>query len=332
MPQPTPTHPTRWRHRPPGSNWGEFGDDDRIGRLNLIDSVRRRAALQEAVEGEVFCLSLPLDVGPGLNPTRLPPRLAAVEREGRLKFNLCACELHPGLTDVICDDRVTLYTQFSTQWDSLCHAGAMFDADGDGQPEVRYYNGFGAAREVGGSPLGLQHMAVSAVQGRGVMIDLRRHFGDAPTAVGYDKLMAVLRADRVQIEVGDMVCLHTGFADRLLQGLRDPVELARTGAWLDGHDSALLQWITDSGLSVLVSDNVAVEGRADKPALGYSGPLMPLHEHCLFKIGVHLGELWHLTPLAQWLAANGRYRFLLTAPPLRLTGAVGSPVTPVATV
>jgi hypothetical protein len=59
---------------------------------------------------------------------------------------------------------------------------------------------------------------------------------------------------------------------------------------------------------------------------------LPLHEHCLFKLGIHLGELWHLTPLAQWLRSHGRSSFLLTAPPLRLPGAVGSPTTPVATV
>jgi kynurenine formamidase len=57
-----------------------------------------------------------------------------------------------------------------------------------------------------------------------------------------------------------------------------------------------------------------------------------LHEHCLFKLGVHLGEMFYLTPLAQWLRKNGRHRFLLTAPPLRLPGAVGSPATAVATV
>jgi kynurenine formamidase len=45
-----------------------------------------------------------------------------------------------------------------------------------------------------------------------------------------------------------------------------------------------------------------------------------------------LGELWYLAELAAWLAQNERTRFLLTAPPLRLPGAVGSPVTPVATV
>jgi hypothetical protein len=45
-----------------------------------------------------------------------------------------------------------------------------------------------------------------------------------------------------------------------------------------------------------------------------------------------LGELWYLRDLAAWLRAHGRTRFLLTAPPLRLPGAVGSPVSGVATV
>jgi hypothetical protein len=57
-----------------------------------------------------------------------------------------------------------------------------------------------------------------------------------------------------------------------------------------------------------------------------------LHAHCLFKLGVYLGEIWYLSELADWLRAHGRSRFLLTAPPLRLPGAVGSPANAVATV
>jgi hypothetical protein len=60
--------------------------------------------------------------------------------------------------------------------------------------------------------------------------------------------------------------------------------------------------------------------------------MLPLHEHCLFKLGVPLGELWYLSELAAYLKQQGRSRFLLTAPPLRLTGAVGSPASPIATV
>jgi len=54
-----------------------------------------------------------------------------------------------------------------------------------------------------------------------------------------------------------------------------------------------------------------------------------LHAHCLFKLGVVLGAIWYLSALADWLKAHQRNRFLLTAPPLRLPGAVGSPAPPV---
>ena len=44
----------RWKNRPEGSNWGEFGDDDQHGRLNLLTPQRRLAALKEVQAGEVF--------------------------------------------------------------------------------------------------------------------------------------------------------------------------------------------------------------------------------------------------------------------------------------
>ena len=50
------------------------------------------------------------------------------------------------------------------------------------------------------------------------------------------------------------------------------------------------------------------------------------------KLGIPLGEIWWLGDLAAYFAETGRNACLLTAPPLRLPGAVGSPATPVATV
>lgn len=65
----------RWKNRPAGSNWGEFGEDDQCGRLNLLTAARRLRALQEVKTGEVFCLSHPLDKPGGsvLNAFRKPP-------------------------------------------------------------------------------------------------------------------------------------------------------------------------------------------------------------------------------------------------------------------
>jgi hypothetical protein len=165
------------------------------------------------------------------------------------------------------------------------------------------------------------------------MIDLHAHVGNTGTVVGYDMLMDIMAKDKVVVEEGDMVCLHTGFGEVLLGMNKQPdaAVLDKSGSSLDGRDERLKQWITDSGLIALIADNYAVE---TYPALPHAGACasLPLHEHCLFKLGVHLGELWHLTPLANWLRAHGRSRFLLTAPPLRLPGAIGSPAAPIATV
>ena len=176
-------------------------------------------------------------------------------------------------------------------------------------------------------------MAERCVQGRAVMVDLHAHLGHTGEAVGYDTWMRILEKDRIEVESGDMVCIHTGFGQVLLDMKRQPDAdvLARSGSTLDGRDEKLKQWITDSGLIALIADNYAVEAHPATPADGACATL-PLHEHCLFKLGVHLGELWYMTHLAAWLRENKRNRFLLTAPPLRLPGAIGSPAAPIATV
>jgi kynurenine formamidase len=177
-------------------------------------------------------------------------------------------------------------------------------------------------------------MAKACVQGRAVMIDLEAHYGRSGKVVGHAELMDVLAKDKVIVEPGDFVCIRTGFAQLLLEMNKqpDPKVLFSTTSALDGRDPKLLQWITDSGVVALLADNYAVEATPARPCADDFCATLPLHAHCLFKLGVYLGEMWYLTELADWLRANNRNRFLLTAPPLRLPGAVGSPATPVATV
>ena len=343
----------RWKQRPPGSNWGEFGDDDQRGRMNWVTREKVLEGVAEVREGRTFCLSLPLDYPGGntLNPRRNPPRIAATLRGGRQNFCYPLDADTPGLTDVVSDDLVLLTLQYSTQWDSFAHVGGRFDADGDGRAEMVFYNGFRAGEDLipaaerkdatwdkfegtNARALGIENLAEHGAQGRGVLVDLHAHFGRERKAVGYDDLMRVLEADQVAVEKGDMVCLYTGFADVILELAKnpDPELLHGTCSGLDGRDDRLLQWITDSGLACLLADNYAVElipAEIFKPKPHAS---MPLHEHCLFKNGIHLGEMWYFTELARWLREHRRNRFLLTAPPLRLPGAVGSPATPIATV
>ncbi|CAN5392173.1 cyclase family protein [soil metagenome] len=332
---------TRWKQRPDGSNWGEFGPDDQSGRLNLLTPAKVRQGVAEVREGLSFCLSLPLDYpgGNALAPHRKPPQRQATQRQGRA-FTNYGFSNEGNYSDCGCDDAVLLHTQYSTQWDSLAHIGCSFDAMADGNESYVYYNGYRAGLDVmspdaglGVSALGIENMATTCVQGRAVMVDLQARFGDGRRYVGYDDLMRTMDECGAQLESGDILCLHTGFAQRVLDMQRQPdaEALHQACAVLDGGDDRLLQWITDSNVAAIAADNYAIEGIPAR--LGASRrPFVPLHVHCLFKLGVHLGELWQLGELNRWLKAHGRTRFLLTAPPLRLPGAAGSPVTPVGTV
>lgn len=336
----------RWVKRPQGSNWGDFGPDDQIGRLNFITPDVVRLAAAEVREGLSFCLSLPLDYPGGnrLNVRRHPPKFSPTKADGVAYYNYQVAHTSPGHTDVISDDAVVLYTQYSTQWDSFAHVGQMFDSNDDGVAESVYYNGFSAGlhifspldetgRGMGAKKLGIETMAVKAIQSRGVLLDLFQLCGRERRFIGYDDLMRVMELSGAEVSSGDILCLYTGFADLVMEMAGDPDAkvLHNSCAVLNGRDEKLLRWISDSGIAALVADNYAVEGL---PANAGNLPcaLAPLHEHCLFKLGIPLGELWYLGELARWLQAKKRSRFMLTAPPLRLTGAVGSPVTPVATV
>ena len=349
----------RWTQRPAGSTWGDWGDDDELGRINLVTPEKVLQGVREVEAGLSFCLSLPLDFpgGTALNQRRYPPRLAPTEDlDGNPAtfYNVHQKDIpkygSPRHVDVWADDDVTLSLQYSTQWDSLAHAGAEFDADGDGVEEAVYYNGYRAGVDLVGPQedaagdggrhlcfarhLGLEHMAFHGVQGRGVLVDVANHLGHDFRGVNRQMLEEIMAADKVVVEPGDMLLLHTGFATEILAMHRDPdpVRIFQMCTYLDARDESLLEWITESQISALVADNYAVEGLLGKDRDPSRHSFLPIHHLCLFRLGVPLGELWYLHELAQWLRAHDRSRFLLTAPPLRLPGIVGSPLTPIATV
>src|SRR6476620_11827472 len=349
----------RWNQRPPGSTWGNWGDDDELGRINLLTPEKVLEGVREVEAGITFCLSLPLDYpgGTALNQRRYPTVLAPTEdmqRNPATFYNVLMRDMRESgdreFVDVWADDSVTLWLQYSTQWDSLAHVGAEFDADGDGVAEPVYYNGYRAgtdlvgpttdARGDGGNHvcfahhLGLEHMAFHGVQGRGVLIDLAHHMGHEWRGCNRELLEEIMAADKVVLEPGDMLLIHTGFATKVHEWNRnpDPVEIHRMCTYLDARDESLLEWIADSQISALAAANNPLAGMVGRGADARLHTLLPIHHMCLFRLGVPLGEMWYLHELATWLREHERSRFLLTAPPLRLPGAVGCPATPIATV
>lgn len=153
--------------------------------------------------------------------------------------------------------------------------------------------------------------------------------GSDRKAVGYGDLQRVMSADGVTVEAG--ICCATGYGQAVMDmaGKPDPEILHHQHSALDVRHERLCRWIDESQISVLVADNFGVEafpyadlGETDR----YPG--LPIHQECLFELGIHLGELWYLSALAAHLRPRKRSRFLLTAPPLacrlvRLAGDAG---------
>lgn len=340
---------SRWKKRPAGSTWGDWGPDDQLGRMNLITPEKRRRAAAEIRDGDAFCLSMPLDLpgGNSVNPKRHPPKFGPVfhppGNDQHYYYNMVWDEHQAGNRDVSSDECFTMWSQYSTQWDSFAHVGALFDANDDGEDEPVYYNGYRPKTDVlgpdhpdgmGARKLGMEHMASTGAQGRGVLVDFVPHVGTGRTSIDYDHLQEILNREGVQPEEGDFFLFHTGWDEMILEmdGNPDAEKLHKSGAVLNGFDDRLLQWITDTGIVAVVSDNMAIEDSHGYGETQGGCSRLPLHRHCLFRLGVHLGEIWFLAELANALRARNRHHFFLTAPPLRLPGAVGSPATPVATI
>jgi kynurenine formamidase len=214
----------------------------------------------------------------------------------------------------VADDTIFMYLQSGTQWDSLAH---VYQGES-------LYNGFPASGTSmsGAANLGIDRVASSFI-GRGVLLDVARHMGvdclALDHAIDAQELDVVAGEQGIRVEKGDILLVRTGMM----------AEWARTGSWercwspqQPGLAASVAEWLHEAGVAAVASDNAAVERKADKS--------VPLHVVLLRDLGMCLGELWFLEELAADCAEDGVYEFLLVAQALPITGAVGSPVNPIA--
>jgi kynurenine formamidase len=296
-------------------NWGRWGADDERGTLNLVTAEKRAAAAGLVHRGAVFSLTIPLDAdGPQGGDPRSARRnpLHIVTRTGTDPPEVNGT----GGTSRYTDDMVVMHLQAATQWDALAH---VFYDD-------RLYNGFPATTVTtrGASRLGMEKYYDDLVS-RGLLLDIAKLHGVETLPPGHristEELDEACASQGVVVESGDIVLLRTG-----LMATRD-----RTGRWDDfggaapGVHFTTALWFAEHGVAALACDNLAVES---------SGVLqhyaIPFHMLALRDMGMPLGEFWYLEQLAADCADDGVYEFLLVAPGLRVTGAVGSPLTPLA--
>ena len=85
-------------------------------------------------------------------------------------------------------------------------------------------------------------------------------------------------------------------------------------------------WIFDREIAAVATDTWGMEVLPNETP----DVFQPLHIILLVHIGLMVGEIFELEALADDCAADGQYEFLFSAPPLPITGGVGSPVNPIA--
>jgi kynurenine formamidase len=304
------------------SNWGRWGDDDEKGTMNLVTSEHVVSAAGLVRSGRTISMALPYDdAGPQtgafgrFNPIHLMIRDGADAIAGSsLRDFYGGNERHFRGTD----DLIIMPLQSGTQWDALGHV--VF--------ENKIYNGYGA--EWVSSKGAMKNSVANAADtmvGRGVLLDLPRvqNVGwlEPGHAIDGDQLDEAAAAHGVEVGPGDFVFVRTG-----------AIAMARSnGTWGDyaGGDAAGLgvgsvDWVAERDIAAIATDTWGLEVRPNETP----DTFQPLHIVFIVHMGLWLGEIFDLDPIADACADDGRYEFMFCGPPLPFTRAVGSPLNPMA--
>jgi len=305
-----------------------WGDDDYLGRLNLLTPTRVAAAGKENIKtGEIVPVNLPLNV----------PNQPAFGRE---TFKHEIKTLHEG---VAYDDLYTMNTQSGTQWDGFRHFAHI--ATGS------FYNGTKGSDITGPAAnhnCSIHHWAEHGIAGRGVLLDYRGYahkkginydpYDYYPISwedlfqCGKDQGIDIRPAAQGgDIRIGDMLFVRSGWKeayDSKTDEARSQAAL-RHGSGKDGEDGLryaglsqeqrILDWLHDSYFSTVAGDAPAFEAWPTHEDYH-------LHEYILALWGMPLGEMLDLEKLAKTCRDKGRWTFFFTSAPANCPAGVSSHV------
>ncbi|HKO27965.1 MAG TPA: cyclase family protein [Solirubrobacteraceae bacterium] len=279
-----------------------YGAGDQIGAANEITEHHVRNALALVQRGQRLNLAQPLE-------TRSPQQPWRYWRSTlNLEHSMPGTEVGPNRLS-FAEENLAGSMHSGTHLDGLGHAGRSGTLYGGHRyPDIVSADGL--------TKLGIEH--VPPLVTRAVLLDVAAVRGERMLedgAIGADDLEAAAARAGLEVGPGDAVILHTGWG-RLWD--EDP---ERYGTSEPGLDVSGAQWCTERRTCLIGADNWAVEA-----VPGGADDAFPVHQHCITDHGCYLLE----NVRAAELLETGARAFCLVVLPLRVVGATGSIVTPLA--
>jgi hypothetical protein len=300
---------------PEGSAWF-WGDNDELGRLNLLTPQRTLKAAQENIKtGDVVALNLPLDV-PG------PPFF------GRKSF----CHEIKAIAPGAFDDEIAMNTQSSSQWDGFRHFSTSSHYNGVTSDEILGDENDSGNPDSLSHRLGIDVWAKKGIVGRGVLLDV---YSWSQSSQPYDPftkyaitaadLEACAKAQGVTFRVGDILLVRTGWVATYLS--LTPSQKQDRATW-DLMRHAYAGLAASDSMKDLLHDTYFAAAACDNINFEVWPPESieeSLHASMLPLWGMPIGELWDFEGLSEKCKALGRWTFLVTSAPVNVKGGVGSP-------
>jgi kynurenine formamidase len=125
----------------------------------------------------------------------------------------------------------------------------------------------------------------------------------------------------VKIASGDIVLIRTG---QMAQVRAEGSWGSYAGGPAPGLSLTTAEWFAKHEIAGYATDTWGTEVIPNETP----DVFQPLHCVVIVNMGMLVGEIFDLEALAADCAADGAYEFLFVAPPLTITGAVGSPINP----
>jgi kynurenine formamidase len=301
------------------SNWGRWGQDDQAGTINLISPAKRKAAAALVRDGVCVSASLDADLpkeGPTSGPLPGGPRTDAGPRTTwTLTSKPPGPDPRPRASYVVDTIAVAYHGNETTHLDALSHIyykGQIYN----GFPQTNFTDRGAGKNDV---------MAFKdGIFTRGVLFDIPRlkdvpYLGDEE-AIYPEDLEAWEKKAGFRLESGDAMLVRTGRWLRVKE--KGSLDLNRQAP---GLYASCLKWMRVRGVAILGSDVVQ-----DVRPSRVEGVNQPIHQIGLRTMGTPLIDNCDLEALAQAAAQRHRWAFLLTINPLRVPGATGGPVNPIA--